>query len=99
MKRSTSRCSVTGRSITMAGARYVRTRGRRLRKRPWSSARPSRKTSCENWMPSTGNCTTLRRIRRKPKTWQRNERARMIEMIAMWYVEAGKYKVLPIDSR
>ena len=27
------------------------------------------------------------------------ERARMIEMIAMWYVEAGKYKVLPIDSR
>jgi hypothetical protein len=28
-----------------------------------------------------------------------NERARLIEMIAMWYVEAGKYKVLPIDSR
>jgi arylsulfatase len=27
------------------------------------------------------------------------ERARLIEMIAMWYVEAGKYKVLPIDSR
>ena len=28
-----------------------------------------------------------------------NERSRLIEMIAMWYVEAGKYKVLPIDSR
>jgi len=27
------------------------------------------------------------------------ERPRLIEMIAMWYVEAGKYKVLPIDSR
>ena len=27
------------------------------------------------------------------------ERSRLIEMIAMWYVEAGKYKVLPIDSR
>jgi arylsulfatase len=27
------------------------------------------------------------------------ERARLIEMIAMWYVEAGKYQVLPIDSR
>ena len=26
-------------------------------------------------------------------------RAKLIEMIAMWYVEAGKYKVLPIDSR
>jgi arylsulfatase A-like enzyme len=26
-------------------------------------------------------------------------RARLIEMIAQWYVEAGKYHVLPIDSR
>jgi arylsulfatase len=26
-------------------------------------------------------------------------RDKMIEMIALWYVEAGKYKVLPIDSR
>ena len=27
------------------------------------------------------------------------ERGRLIAMIGMWYVEAGKYKVLPIDSR
>src|SRR5262245_40082409 len=27
------------------------------------------------------------------------ERARLIAKIGMWYVEAGKYKVLPIDSR
>lgn len=27
------------------------------------------------------------------------ERARVIEMIGMWYAEAGKYQVLPIDSR
>ena len=33
------------------------------------------------------------------KNLAEKERARMIEMIAMWYVEAGKYKVLPIDSR
>jgi arylsulfatase len=26
-------------------------------------------------------------------------RAKLIEMIATWYVEAGKYKVLPVDSR
>ncbi|MDC9824205.1 arylsulfatase [Devosia sp. ZB163] len=26
-------------------------------------------------------------------------RAKLIEMIATWYVEAGKYKVLPLDSR
>ena len=28
-----------------------------------------------------------------------SERARLIEMIGMWYAEAGKYNVLPIDSR
>jgi arylsulfatase len=28
-----------------------------------------------------------------------SERDRLIAMIGMWYVEAGKYKVLPIDSR
>jgi arylsulfatase len=27
------------------------------------------------------------------------ERARLIAMIGMWYVEAGKYNVLPVDSR
>jgi len=27
------------------------------------------------------------------------ERARLVEMITMWYVEAGKYNVLPIDGR
>jgi arylsulfatase len=27
------------------------------------------------------------------------ERGRLIAMIGMWYVEAGKYKVMPIDSR
>ena len=26
-------------------------------------------------------------------------RDKLIEMIALWYVEAGKYKVLPLDSR
>ena len=28
-----------------------------------------------------------------------SDRDRLIEMIGMWYVEAGKYNVLPIDSR
>src|SRR5262249_40911622 len=27
------------------------------------------------------------------------ERAKLIEMVGRWYVEAGKYNVLPIDSR
>jgi arylsulfatase len=29
----------------------------------------------------------------------KNDRARLIAMIGMWYVEAGKYNVMPIDSR
>ena len=29
----------------------------------------------------------------------KQEKARLIEMIGMWYAEAGKYNVLPIDSR
>ncbi len=28
-----------------------------------------------------------------------NHRDKLIEMIALWYIEAGKYKVFPIDSR
>jgi arylsulfatase A-like enzyme len=28
-----------------------------------------------------------------------SERAKLIEMIALWYTEAGKYNVLPLDSR
>ncbi len=28
-----------------------------------------------------------------------SERARLIEMIALWYTEAGKFNVLPLDSR
>ena len=27
------------------------------------------------------------------------KRAKLIEMIALWYTEAGKYNVLPLDSR
>ena len=33
------------------------------------------------------------------KNLAKEERDRLIAMIGMWYVEAGKYKVLPIDSR
>ncbi|MGH6951019.1 MAG: arylsulfatase [Vitreimonas sp.] len=33
------------------------------------------------------------------KNLAKEERGRLIAMIGMWYVEAGKYNVLPIDSR
>ncbi len=35
-----------------------------------------------------------RRARRRRKV-----RAKLIELIGMWYVEAGKYNVLPVDGR
>jgi hypothetical protein len=52
-------------------------------------------------MPRAGSCTTSRRISPKPTTnnLAEKERDRLIAMIGMWYVEAGKYNVLPIDSR
>lgn len=33
------------------------------------------------------------------KNLAETNRAKLIEMIALWYVEAGKYNVLPLDSR
>jgi arylsulfatase len=33
------------------------------------------------------------------KDLAQQERGKLIELIALWYVEAGKYKVLPVDSR
>ena len=32
-------------------------------------------------------------------TWPPNNRAKLIELIGQWYVEAGKYNVLPVDGR
>ena len=40
-----------------------------------------------------------RRSRRDQEPGRRATAAKLIEMIALWYVEAGKYNVLPIDSR
>ncbi len=50
-------------------------------------------------MRTAGNSTTSLTIRRRPTTSPARNRAKLIEMIALWYVEAGKYNVLPLDSR
>ena len=42
---------------------------------------------------------TSRRTSRRTNNLAEKERAKLIEMIGTWYVEAGKYNVLPIDSR
>ena len=73
-------------------------RGRRSRS-PADSARPIdddklRELDAKGW--------ELYNVNEDPaetKNLAEKERARLIEMIGMWYVEAGKYNVLPIDSR
>ena len=46
-----------------------------------------------------GSSTTSTTICAETNNLAAKERDRLIEMIGMWYVEAGKYNVLPIDSR
>ena len=47
----------------------------------------------------TGSCTTSTKDFAENHNLAAENRAKLIEMIATWYVEAGKYNVLPIDSR
>ena len=48
---------------------------------------------------TAGSCTTSTDDSAETNNLAEKERARLIAMIGMWYVEAGKYNVLPIDSR
>ena len=50
-------------------------------------------------MPRAGSCITSRKTFAENHNIAAENRAKLIEMIATWYVEAGKYNVLPIDSR
>ena len=48
---------------------------------------------------TAGNSTTSTEDSAETNNLADQERDRLIAMIGMWYVEAGKYDVLPIDSR
>ena len=50
-------------------------------------------------MPRAGSCTTSSKDFAENHNLAAENRAKLIEMIATWYVEAGKYNVLPVDSR
>ena len=50
-------------------------------------------------MRRAGSSTTSTRTSPRTTTSPQTNRDKLIEMIGMWYVEAGKYNVLPIDSR
>ena len=98
--RSTSRCSATARSTTTAGARSARCRGRRSPRRAWASARWSiteeklRELDAKGW-----ELYHVDEDFSETKNLAAEHRDKLIEMIALWYVEAGKYNVLPIDAR
>ena len=68
------------------------------RRRRASARSRSPRTSSPSSMPMAGSSTTSRRSA-ETHNLAADHRARLIEMIALWYVEAGKYNVLPLDSR
>ena len=73
------------RALVRRGRRAVRYADHRPRRWPTST-------------PNAGSSTTSPRTSRRTTTSPPSTAARLIELIAQWYVEAGKYDVLPIDG-
>ncbi len=96
---STSRCSGTGPSITTAGARSVRGRARRSRKRALFFGAPIDKDKLTELDAKGWELYHVEKDFAENHNLAAENRPKLIEMIATWYVEAGKYNVLPIDSR
>ena len=97
--RSTSRCSATARSTTTGGGPCARGRAPRSPRpgKPFGDADHGRDAEPTS-TPTAGSSTTSPRTRRRTTTSPTEHRDKLIEMIATWYVEAGKYDVLPIDG-
>ena len=95
---STSRCSGTAPSTMTAGGRYARGPARRSLRRASRSAQRSRgKTLTE--LDASG--WELYRVASDPAEnhdLAGEHRDKLIQLIAMWYTEAGKYNVFPLDG-
>ena len=96
--RSTSRCSAAGPSTTTAGGRSARGPGPRSPRRASGSGSPSRPRSSPSSTPPAGSSTTSTRTSRRTTTSPQANRDKLIALIGTWYVEAGKYGVMPIDG-
>ena len=97
---STSRCSPTARSITTAGARCARSPEHRSPRPGVSFGQLELTEDKLRELDATG--WELYHVEVDPaetNNLAEHERAKLIEMIALWYTEAGKYNVLPLDSR
>ena len=95
---STSRCSPTGRSTTTAGGRCARGRATRS---PRASSFGTPLTA-DDLKRLDGGGWELYHVDEDASECHdvaADNRDRLIEMISLWYAEAGKYNVLPLDGR
>ncbi len=99
--RSTSRCSDIARSTTTAGGRSARGRASTSRPPPRRDGSSARRSHRRCSTSSRREGWELYEITDDP-TESRNVAAehpeKLRELVALWWVEAGKYKVLPIDG-
>ena len=100
--RSTSRCSATARSTTTAGARCARGRRRtspRRRKLGRKLGDPITPEVLERARPrAAGSSTTWPTTRPRPSNVAAEHPDVLRELVARWWEEAEKYKVLPLDG-
>ena len=59
----------------------------------------SPRTSCASSTPTGWELYHVDEDSAETKNLAEQQRDKLIEMIALWYAEAGKYNVLPLDSR
>ena len=99
-RRSISRCSPIGRSITTAGGRCVRFPVPRSRRAASFFGALTltedmlRELDAKHW-----ELYNLAEDPTETNDLAASNRPKLIEMIALWYMEAGKYNVFPLDSR
>ena len=95
---STSRCSGTAPSTTTGGGRCARGPGRRS---PRPASRSARRSRAETLTDLDAHHWELYHVAEDPAenhNLAEQHRDKLIELIAMWYTEAGKYNVFPLDG-
>ena len=96
--RSTSRCSATARSTTTAGGRSAPGRARRS-PRPATASVQAISAEKLSKLDATGwELYHVAEDFAETRNVAAENRDKLIAMIGTWYVEAGKYDVMPIDG-
>jgi len=95
---STSRCSATAPSTTTAGARSAPGPAHRSSRREWVSASRSRRRSSPSSTRHNWELYHVDADFAENHDVAEANRDKLIALIATWYVEAGKYDVMPVDG-